>query len=95
VVSIPSAAERDPGVSAGETSWQAQWAAGLSLEAQAESAKAIIDLAVSCPEVRSVTWDCWSEAEAHLTPWSGLVDREGKAKPCLARLGTIRSAYLR
>ena len=52
-------------------------------------------LALASPDVRAVTWDHWSDAEMHLTPCGGLLDADGRAKPLLSRLRTLRSAHLR
>lgn len=63
-------------------------------EGQAEWGGAFAALAVCWPQVRSVTWDHWSDAEPHLVPHGGLLDPTGRPKPLLARLRAIRASQL-
>ena len=95
VLSHPSGGEPDPAVASGEAVWAPGWLAGPSPESQADWGAAIAGLAISCPEVRAVTWDHWSDAEPHLVPHGGLLDSEGRARPLLSRLRTLRSAHIR
>lgn len=63
-------------------------------EGQAEWGASFASLALCWPQVRSVTWDHWTDADAHLVPHGGLLDPTGRPKPLLARLRVLRNAHL-
>lgn len=95
VLSTPSGAGPDPMNKAGQTIWPLAWPAGPTPGSQAEWGASLAALALCTPHVRAVTWDHWSDQEPHLTPFGGLIDINGQAKPLLGRLRTLRTAHLR
>ncbi|AMV26530.1 hypothetical protein VT84_19175 [Gemmata sp. SH-PL17] len=95
VLSLPSSDEPDhEAAEFGQSVWQPAWRARPSPEGQAEWGASFAALALCWPQVRTVTWDHWTDAEPHLIPNSGLLDATGRAKPLLARLRALRSAHL-
>ncbi len=95
VLSCPSSPRPDPLAAA---HMQSVWAHGSrpghSPEGQAECGASFAALGLCTPHVRAVTWDHWSDADPHLTPSGGLLDPDGRAKPLLARLRTLRTTHL-
>ncbi|MDY3557479.1 endo-1,4-beta-xylanase [Gemmata sp. JC673] len=74
---------------------QTAWASiGPTPEGQAEWGASFAALALCWPQVRSVTWDHWFDAEPHLVPHGGLLDPTGRPRPLLARLRALRNAHL-
>jgi hypothetical protein len=70
------------------------WRGGPSPEGQAEWGVSFAALALCKPEVRAVTWDHWSDADAHLTPACGLITSSGKVLPLMSRFEGLRMKYL-
>lgn len=83
--------EADPELSAGLGSWRG----GATAEAQGEWARQYGALALCKPYVQAVQWAHFSDAQPHLFPNCGLVDRQGQAKPALAALRGLCEAHLR
>jgi hypothetical protein len=77
-----------------ETVWRQGRRAGPSPEGQAEWGASFAALALCWPQVRSVTWDHWTDAESHLIPFGGLLNAAGLPKPLLARLRALRNEHL-
>ena len=95
VLSLPSSDEPDPDAAEhGQTVWTPGSRSRPSPEGQAEWGASLAALAICWPQVRTVTWDHWSDAEPHLVPHGGLLDHNGRAKPLLARLRALRTAHL-
>jgi hypothetical protein len=94
VFSCPSSDAPDSNAIGGQAVWSHGWPAGLTPDVQAAWGAAFTALALCKPHVRSVTWDHWSDAAAHLTPNGGLIDAAGTPKPLLARLRSLRTTYL-
>lgn len=69
------------------------WRGGWTPESQAAWLERVLAIAASKPYVQSV---CWAELldppSASPTPGIGLITRDGKAKPALARLAALRNA---
>jgi hypothetical protein len=63
-------------------------------DGHAEWGASFASLALAWPQIRSVTWDHWTDAEPHLAPSSGLLDSRGNVKPLLARLRALRMTHL-
>jgi len=78
----------------GEVLWSPAWRGAPTPEGQAEWGMAAATLALCKPQVRSVTWDHWADAEPHLTPNGGLIAVSGRANPLLGRLQGLRAAHL-
>ncbi len=95
VLSHPSSSRDDPAARAHhEEIWRPSWRGEVTPELQEAWGEAFVALALCNPLVRTVTWDSWSDADPHLTPWGGLVQTTGAAKPLLARLSRLRSEEL-
>lgn len=91
----PAAATPDPDAEVhGERLDADLWGAGPSPEGQAEWGASFVELALCKPHVRAVTWDALSDADPHLTPNGGLLDRGDRARPLFHRLRAIRTARL-
>jgi hypothetical protein len=88
---MPSAASADPHA---EPLYSLDPTVLRSPEAQAIFAEQVGMLVLCKPYVSGLHWSHWSDAEPHLFPHSGLVDAAGALKPALARLRTLRQAYL-
>jgi hypothetical protein len=96
VLSHPSSVEGDPASLVLEQSpWIPTGLSDSTLENQAEWGSTIAAMALCMPHVRAVTWDHWSDAIPHLSPNGGLLDHQGRPKPLLSRLRTLRTAHLR
>lgn len=96
-LSFPSDDGPDPRAADHEqTVWKPGWRAGdgPSLVGQAEWGAAFASLALAWPNVRTVTWDHWSDADPHLVPHGGLLDAQGRPKPLLKRFHTLRTDHL-
>jgi hypothetical protein len=63
-------------------------------EAQAEWARQFGALALCKPYVQAVQWAHFSDAQPHVFPNCGLIDRDGQAKPALAALRQLREEHL-
>jgi hypothetical protein len=95
VLSCPAAAGADPAAqSHGEVLWTPAWRGGPTAEGQSEWGMGVAALALCKPQVRSVTWDHWADAEPHITPFGGLIAASGRANPLLGRLQGLRAAHL-
>jgi hypothetical protein len=95
LLSCPAGAGPDAASQAhGEVLWSPGWHGPPTPEGQAEWGMAFAALALCKPQVRSVTWDHWADAEPHLTPNGGLIAVSGRANPLLARLQGLRAAHL-
>jgi hypothetical protein len=95
VLSLPSSAEPDRVASDhGQEVWRHGWRPGPSPDGQAEWGATFAALSLCWPQVRSVTWDHWSDADPHLVPAGGLLDAAGRPKPLLARLRALRTEHL-
>jgi len=44
--------------------------------------------------VHGIVWDCWSDAEPHVTSHSGLIDAAGNSRPLLEYLTRVRREFL-
>ncbi|MCS6863455.1 MAG: hypothetical protein RMJ56_10580 [Gemmataceae bacterium] len=86
VLSIPSAAAA--------TTSSAAWPLPPSPDQQARWGAAVAALALAWPRVRGLTWEHWSDADADLTPHSGLLDAAGQPKPLLTHFATLRAEHL-
>lgn len=95
LLSVPSSAQNDPRASANAQSVWTPASSIMTPEGQAEWGASFASLALCIPHVRSVSWDHWSDVDPHMSPWSGLNDDRGQAKPLLSRLRTLRLAHLR
>jgi hypothetical protein len=95
LLSAPSSADPDPMSLFRQSAETPESSDGPSSEGQAEWGASLAALALSTPHVRAVTWDHWSDAEPHLTPFGGLIDSAGRPKPLLSRLRTLRTTHLR
>jgi hypothetical protein len=96
VLAHPASGKPDPAASEhGEAVWAGAFRGGPTPEGQAEWGASFASLAICKPQVRAVTWDHWSDADPHLTPFGGLIDCTGRAKPLLGRFQAIRTAHLR
>lgn len=71
------------------------WRTGYSDQTQADWAAAFTALALCKPYLRAVQWSHWSDAEPHPFPNCGLVDAQGRAKPALAAITSLRAAHLK
>jgi len=95
VLSHPASGRPDPATKDhNEEVWAPAWRGGPTPEGQAEWGASFAALALCKPQVRSVTWDHWSDADPHLTPFGGLVDAAGHPHLLLARLQALRAAHL-
>ena len=95
VLSYPSSSRDDPAVSLHqEEAWRPAWRGEPTPGIQEVWGEAFTALALCNPLVRAVTWDSWSDADPHLTPWGGLVESMGTVKPLLSRLTGLRSEQL-
>lgn len=95
VLSAPSGDEPDRRAAEyGQTLWAPGGRARLTPEGQSEWGASFAALALCWPQVRSVTWDHWTDAEPHLVPHGGLLDPTGRPRPLLARLRALRNAHL-
>ena len=95
VFSQPSSDEPDcAAVEHGDVVWKTRWGFRSSPESQAEWGASCVGLALCWPQVRTVTWDNWSDSGPHLVPHSGLLDSAERPKPLLARLRALRSEHL-
>lgn len=63
-------------------------------EAQSVWGMEFATLALCKPQVRSVTWDHWTDGDVHLTPFGGLVSANGQINPLLGRLQGLRATHL-
>jgi GH35 family endo-1,4-beta-xylanase len=92
---LPTASEPDRNATEHEQEvWKHGWRSGPSVEGQAEWGASFAALALCWPKVRTVTWDHWSDAEPHLVPNGGLLDENGRPRPLLSRLRTLRNEHL-
>lgn len=71
------------------------WRDGFSPRTQGEWAARFADMALSKPYVAGVTWCHASDADSHLIPHGGLIDRDGQVKPAMQELRQIREKRLR
>lgn len=95
MLGCPAGAGPDPAAQAhGEVIWSPAWRGPPTPEWQAEWGMSAAALALCKPQVRSVTWDHWADAEPHLTPNGGLIAVSGRANPLLGRLQGLRAAHL-
>lgn len=95
LLACPAGAGPDAAAQAhGEVLWSPAWHGPPTPEAQAEWGMAFAALALCKPQVRSVTWDHWADAEPHLTPNGGLIALSGRANPLLGRLQGLRAAHV-
>lgn len=95
LLSYPAGAGPDAAAQAhGEVLWSPAWRGPPTPETQAEWGMSFVALALCKPQVRSVTWDHWADAEPHLTPNGGLIAVSGRANPLLGRLQGLRAAHL-
>lgn len=78
----------------GQSLWEPAWRSAPTPEGQAEWGASFVALGLAHPQVRAVTWDHWSDADPHLVPHAGLIDPTGRPRPLLARLQSLRAAYL-
>lgn len=91
----PAGAGPDPAAHPhGEVVWSPGWAGPPTPEAQSLWGMEAAALALCKPQVRSVTWDHWADADPHLTPHGGLIAATGRANPLLGRLQGLRAAHL-
>ena len=81
----------DPELSTGAGAWRH----ATSADIQAAWAEEFGSLALGKPYVQAVQWAHFSDAEPHIFPWCGLVDRQGKPRPALAALEGLRRRHLR
>jgi hypothetical protein len=93
-LSLPSSPRPDPAAVPGQAVWGPAWRAGPSPDGQAEWGASFAALGLSIPHVRAVTWDHWADSEFHLTPAGGLVGTDGRPKPLLSRLRSLRASHL-
>ncbi len=69
--------------------------AGLATrESQQQLAHQLVRLLMSKQSVYAVIWSQWSDAQPHEFAHGGLLDAEGKPKPALAALTSIRRKHL-
>ncbi|MFO0801340.1 MAG: hypothetical protein U0804_28070 [Gemmataceae bacterium] len=95
VLACPAGSGTDPVAQVhGEVIWSPAWHGPPTPEWQAEWGMAVAALALCKPQVRSVTWDHWADAEPHLTPNGGLIAVSGRANPLLGRLQGLRATHL-
>jgi hypothetical protein len=95
VLGLPSSADPDPRAAAhGQEVWLPGWPGAPTPDAQAAWGESVARLALALPQVRAVTWDHWTDAEAHVTPNGGLLDAAGHPKPLLDRFRALRAAHL-
>ena len=95
VLSCPAAAGTDPAAHVHrEILWSPAWCGGPTPEGQSEWGMGITALALCKPQVRSVTWDHWADADPHMIPFGGLIAASGRANPLLGRLQGLRAAHL-
>ncbi len=95
VLSLPSSDEPDrEALKQGQSLWKPGWLSRPSPEGQAEWGASLVALALCWPQVCTVTWDHWSDAEPHLVPHGGLLDGSDQPKPLLTRLRTLRTSHL-
>ncbi len=95
LLSCPAGAGPDPAAQThGEVLWSPAWRGPPTPEGQAEWGMGYAALALAKPQVRSVTWDHWADADPHLTPAGGLIALSGRANPLLGRLQGLRATHL-
>jgi hypothetical protein len=95
VLSRPSSARPDPMAQVQRQVIGDWWRTGPSADGQADWGAAFAALALCKPHVRSVTWDHWSDIDSHMTPAGGLIDANGRGKPLLGRLRSLRAERLK
>jgi hypothetical protein len=72
-----------------------KWKGDFIPETQEAWAESFGNLALCKPSVQAVHWIHDSDAEPHLFPNCGLFDGEGKARPALSALRSLREQHLR
>jgi hypothetical protein len=72
-----------------------RWKGGFTPAAQAEWAANFPSLALCKPFVQCVRWSHFTDAEPHLFPNCGLLDRKNQPRPALERLRELCQAHLR
>jgi hypothetical protein len=70
------------------------WRRDFDPQIQAEWAAEFVALALCKPQVRSVQWAHFSDAESHQFPNCGLVDAGNKPRLALDRLRALRESHL-
>jgi hypothetical protein len=95
VLTYPSSTRIDTSAEAHQTIARAgNWQSGFSPHVQAAWGAGFAALAVAKPQVRSVMWSHWTDAEPHLIPHGGLLDADRKPKPVLEKLRALRERHL-
>jgi hypothetical protein len=95
LLSYPASSRDDPiSRAGGEELWGPAWNEAPSADLQACWGEAFTALALCNPLIRAVTWDSWSDGDAHLTPSGGLLEADGTTRPLLSRLARLRAAHL-
>lgn len=95
VLGCPAGGGGDPGVQAHREELRTLGRrGGPTPQAQSEWGMAFATLALCKPQVRSVTWDHWTDGDVHLTPFGGLVAADGQINPLLGRLQGLRATHL-
>jgi hypothetical protein len=72
-----------------------RWRDGFTPAVQADWAEWFPALALCKPFVQGVQWCHWSDAGPHQFPHCGLLDKQGRPKPALAQLRTLRAKHVR
>ena len=82
--------EADPELSVAAGTWQT----GCTPEAQAEWAGLFGSLALCKPYIQSVAWTHFTDHEPHVFPECGLIDLQGRPRPALNVLRSLRHQHL-
>ncbi len=94
-IGYPAAAAPDALASADQKIDAGYWHGGFTSAVQAEWAAGISTVAVSEDPVRAVHWVQLSDDHPHPYPHTGLFDEQGKPRPALDQLRTVRQLHLR
>jgi hypothetical protein len=78
---------------ADDNSVRTGWKAAETAAAQAEWGGLVTSVALGMPHVRAVTWERWADGPGGDPP-DGLIGPDGRPKPLLGKLQSLRQAYL-
>lgn len=90
----PASTEADPEGDPELLPGAGRWRSGPSPESQADWAATFAPLALCKPYLHSVRWCHFSDRDPHQFPHCGLVSREGRARPALGVLRSLRERHL-
>jgi hypothetical protein len=90
----PATAQSDPDADPELAAGAGVWQQGYTPDVQAAWAAAFGALGLCKPYVQCVQWCHFADHEPHVFPGCGLIDRQGRARPALAALRSLRQQHL-